>query len=57
MRIYGSIEVQYIAYLLIIMYEFIVMHLNFRENYAQIGSIRAYHFSAPSMFAQHFHDF
>ena len=48
MHIHGSIEVQYIAYLLIIMYDFIMMHLNFRANYAQIGSIHAYHFTATS---------
>ena len=39
MCIYSSIEVQYFAYLLVIMYDYIVMHLNFSENYAQIGSI------------------
>ena len=44
----SSIEVQYFAHLLIIMYDYIVMHLNFRENYAQIGSIHACHFTAPS---------
>ena len=47
MRNYGSIEVQYFAYLLIIMYDYIVMHLNFRENYAQIGSIFAPRFHNP----------
>ena len=50
MRIYGSIEVQYFAYLLIIMYDYMVMHLNFRENYAQIRSIHAHHFPAPSRY-------
>ena len=46
MRIYGSNEVQYFAYLLIIMYDCIVMYLNFRE----IGSIHAYHFTALSRY-------
>ena len=42
MCIHGSIELQYFAYLLIIMYDYIVMHLNFRGNYTQIGFIHAY---------------
>ena len=58
MRIYGSYEVQYFAYLLIIMYGYIVMHLNFCENYPHIGSIHAYQLlHAASMSVQHFHDF
>ena len=48
MCIYGSIEVHYFEYLVIIIYDYIVMHLNFRENYAQIVYINAYHFTAPS---------
>ena len=48
MRIYGSIGVEYFWYLLMIIYDYIVMHLYFRENYAQIGSIHAHHFTALS---------
>ena len=42
MCIYGSIKVQHFAYLLIIIYDYTVMHLNFRGNYTQIRSIHAY---------------
>ena len=33
MRIYGGIEVQYFAYLFIILYDYKMMHLNFREHH------------------------
>ena len=62
MRIDGSIEVHYFAYLLIVMYDYIVMHLNVRENYVPIDrftpiTLELLHTDSIAMFVQHFHGF
>ena len=60
MRIYGTIAVKYFAYLLIIMYDYIVVHLNFHKIMHKLDlftpiTLQLLH--AASMFSQHFHDF